>query len=50
MKPIIMRKQRGASVIEYGIVVALVALICAAIITQSGINVSSMFNNVLGKM
>jgi Flp pilus assembly pilin Flp len=50
MRHIIMRKQRGATIIEYGIVVALIALICAAIISQSGINTSAMFNNIIGKL
>jgi pilus assembly protein Flp/PilA len=44
------RKQQGAAMIEYGLIVALIALVAIAGITLIGTNASALFNNVAGSL
>ena len=48
MKEIIKKekKQRGASLVEYGLLVALIAVICIAAVKLLGTNVSNSFSNI----
>ena len=51
MKSIVLRKkQQGATLIEYGLIVALIALVCIAAITLLGTNVAALFNNIAGQL
>jgi pilus assembly protein Flp/PilA len=40
------RDEEGATMVEYGLLVALIALVALAGITTLGTNLSSLFNNV----
>ncbi len=39
-------KQRGASLVEYGLLVALIAVICIAAVKVLGTNVSTAFSTI----
>jgi pilus assembly protein Flp/PilA len=40
------RDEEGATMVEYGLLVALIALVALAAVTTLGTNLSSLFNNV----
>jgi pilus assembly protein Flp/PilA len=40
------RKEEGASLVEYGLLVGLIAVVCLAAITLLGQNVNTMFQNI----
>ncbi|HET6574291.1 MAG TPA: Flp family type IVb pilin [Fimbriiglobus sp.] len=40
------RQEEGASLVEYGLLVALIAVVCIAAITLLGTNLQSMFNQI----
>lgn len=40
------RDEEGATMVEYGLLVALIALVALGAITTLGTNLSSLFNNV----
>ena len=42
--------ERGASLVEYALLVALIAVVCIAAITLLGNNASSKFNSVAGSI
>jgi pilus assembly protein Flp/PilA len=42
----LMREDDGATMVEYGIMVALIAAICIAVVTTLGQNVSNAFSTV----
>jgi pilus assembly protein Flp/PilA len=42
----VLRNDRGATMVEYGIMVALIAAVCIAIVTTLGQSVSNAFSNV----
>lgn len=42
----ILRDDAGATMVEYGIMVALIAAVCIAVVTTLGQNVSNAFSNV----
>ena len=42
--------ETGATAVEYGIMVALIAAVIIAVVTTMGTNMSSMFANVAGKL
>ncbi len=44
----ITRKEEGASLAEYGLLLALIAVICIAAITLLGTSISTMFSTVAG--
>lgn len=42
----LLRDDAGATMVEYGIMVALIAAVCIAVVTTLGQNVSNAFSNV----
>lgn len=40
------RDEEGATMVEYGLLVALIALVCIATVTTLGKNLSGLFNTV----
>lgn len=46
----LVRDEEGATMVEYGIMVALIAAVCIGIVTTLGKNVSGAFNNVANSM
>lgn len=42
------RKEEGASLVEYGLLVALIAVVCIAAITLLGGSLSTMFTGISG--
>jgi len=44
------RDEEGASLAEYGLLLALIAVVCIAAIALVGTNVSSMFSTVSGSI
>ncbi len=46
----ITRKEEGASLAEYGLLLALIAVVCIAAITVLGTKISSMFNALSGSI
>ena len=46
----ITRDEEGATMVEYGLLVALIALVALAAITILGSNLSGLFNNVAGSV
>lgn len=50
MKNKILKKQQGATLIEYGLIVALIALVCVAAVTLIGTNASALFSSIAGNL
>lgn len=46
----LVRDEEGATMVEYGIMVALIAAVCIGIVTTLGQNVSGAFQNVANSM
>ena len=46
----ITRDEEGATMVEYGLLVALIALVAVAAITTLGSNLSALFNSVAGSI
>lgn len=40
------RQEEGATMVEYGLMVALIAVVCIAAVTLLGANLSAMFNAI----
>ena len=47
---IIAKKERGATAVEYGIMVALIAAVIITAVTLLGGNLTALFNSVAGKV
>lgn len=47
---IVATKERGATAVEYGIMVALIAAVIITVVTTMGTNMSRMFNTVAVKL
>jgi len=45
-----LRSDRGATAVEYGLMVALIAIVIIVAVTLLGTNLSSLFNNVATKV
>ncbi len=45
-----LRDDAGATMVEYGILVALIAAVCIIVITTLGTKVSSAFNGISGAL
>lgn len=45
-----LRSEKGATAVEYGIMVALIAVVIIVAVTLLGNNLSTMFNSVAGKV
>ena len=44
------RRQEGATLAEYGLLLALIAVVCIAAITALGTQISTMFSSVAGSI
>ena len=44
------QKQEGATMVEYGLMLALIAAVCIAAVTLLGGNTNNMFNNIAGSL
>ncbi len=44
------RDERGATLVEYGLLVGLLAIVCIAAITLLGTEISNMFNRIGGNL
>jgi pilus assembly protein Flp/PilA len=44
------REDEGQDLIEYALLVALIALVCVAALTTAGQQVNLIFNNIAGKL
>ncbi len=42
----LLRDEQGATMVEYGVMVALIAAVCIAVVTTLGQNVSNAFSTV----
>ncbi|MBS0265197.1 MAG: Flp family type IVb pilin [Planctomycetes bacterium] len=42
------RRETGATMVEYGLMVALIAVVCLAAVTLLGTNVKAIFNQIAG--
>lgn len=40
------RREEGATMVEYGLMVALIAIVCIAAVTLLGTNVRDLFNQI----
>ena len=40
----------GATMVEYGLMVALIAMVCVAAVAFIGTNLSTLFNNIAGSL
>jgi pilus assembly protein Flp/PilA len=47
---VVATKERGATAVEYGIMVALIAAVIITVVTTLGGNLSTMFSNVANKI
>jgi pilus assembly protein Flp/PilA len=46
IKSFLKREEEGATMVEYGLMVALIAVVCIAAVTALGLDVSAMFTSV----
>ena len=44
------RREEGATLVEYGLLVALIAVVCVAAITLLGTSIRDMFNEIAGSV
>jgi pilus assembly protein Flp/PilA len=44
------KQEAGASLVEYGLLVGLIACVCIAAITLTGTNINDLFNRIAGKL
>lgn len=43
-------REEGATMVEYGLMVALIAVVCIVAVTLLGGNLAGIFNNIAGKV
>jgi len=43
-------RQEGATMVEYGLMLFLIAAVCIAVITLLGTRISSVFNEIVGSL
>ena len=41
-------REEGATMVEYGLMVALIAIVCIAAVTLLGTQIQAVFNNIAG--
>lgn len=46
----LIRDEEGATMVEYGLLVALIAMVALVGVTTLGVNVNSLFNTVAGSV
>ncbi len=44
------REEEGATMVEYGLMVALIAVVCIAVVTAVGTSLQTMFTDVAGNL
>jgi pilus assembly protein Flp/PilA len=44
------RKEEGATMVEYGLMLALIATVCITAVALIGTNANTMFNNIAGSL
>ena len=44
------RKDKGATMVEYGLIVALIAIVVIVAVTAIGTNLSALFNSIAGSL
>jgi len=44
------RKDRGATMVEYGLMVALVAIVCVGVVTTLGTSLKTEFTSIAGSL
>jgi pilus assembly protein Flp/PilA len=49
-KKFLCRKEEGATMVEYGLMLALIAVACIAAVTLVGTNASALFNSIAGTL
>ena len=49
-RTMLQNQDRGATAVEYGLMVALIAIVIIVAVTLLGTNLSSLFNDVAGKV
>ncbi|MDQ6931992.1 MAG: Flp family type IVb pilin [Candidatus Eremiobacteraeota bacterium] len=45
-----LRDDSGATMVEYGLMVSLIAIVCIIAVTLVGTNLSTLFNTIAGKV
>lgn len=50
MKKSVIKNENGATMVEYGLMVALIALVCITAVSLIGTNLNALFNNVAGSI
>lgn len=45
-----LRDDRGATMVEYGLMVALIAIVCITAVTSIGTNLNSVFSDIAGSL
>ncbi len=45
-----LRDEEGATMVEYGVIVALIAAVCIAVVALIGTNINTAFTNVNSKL
>ena len=46
----LIKNESGATMVEYGLMVALIAVVCVAAVTLIGTNLSTMFTGIAGSL
>jgi pilus assembly protein Flp/PilA len=49
-KKFFVRKEEGATMVEYGLMLALIAAVCLVAVKLLGTNASTMFNSIAGSL
>jgi pilus assembly protein Flp/PilA len=49
-KRFLRRKEEGATMVEYGLMLALIAVVCLAAVTLVGTNAQAIFNQIAGAL
>jgi len=45
-----LKDEEGASLVEYGLLVGLIAVVCIVAVTTLGSQIETLFNNITGKL
>lgn len=46
LKSFLTRREEGATMVEYGLMIALIAVVCLGVVTALGVNINAMFTAV----
>lgn len=50
VKPFISRKEEGATMVEYALMLALIAVVCLGAVAALGLAVQGLFNSIAGSI